>query len=100
MGLQSFDSGFAPTKMLGGSLVENVQISAATAYNTIRVTGVYKGNASTSYDIPACFCKCPVTNCCPTEKWQGGGKGVEENDWQLTCDQNWNSYSPLRAGCF
>ena len=101
VGLQSFDSGFAPTAMVGGSLQENIQISATTDYRQIYVSGVYKGNASTAFDIPACFCKCPITNCCPTEKWPNGGiDGMDTNDFQLTCDQNNNSYSPLRTGCF
>ena len=99
VGLQSFDSGFAPTALVGGSLQENIQISATTAANAIYVTGAYKGNASGVYDIPACICKCPITNCCPTEKHKDG-KGSTTNDWMLSCDQNNNSYSLLKVGCF
>ena len=105
--LQSFASGFQSTYTPGVGGVEvnkfrtNIQISATTAANAIYVTGIYKGNASTAYDIPACICKCPITNCCPTEKWPNGGvDGMDPNDFQLSCDQNNNSYSPLRSGCF
>jgi hypothetical protein len=99
-GLESFDSGFESTKVEGGVVQKGVQVSGVTNAGTIRVSGAYKGNASTAYDIPACFCKCPVTNCCPTEKWPDGGGAQDTNDWMLSCDQNLNSYSPLRAGCF
>lgn len=107
-GLESFDSGFAPTKKVGGVLQKGVQVSATTNAGEIFVTGTYKGNASTAYNIPACFCKCPITNCCPPRTWKGveegfptgEGKGTTPDDWQLSCDQNLNSYSPLRAGCF
>ena len=105
--LQSFASGFQSTYTpgVGGAEVNkfrtNIQISATTDSRAIYVTGIYKGNASTAFDIPACFCKCPITNCCPTEKWPNGGvDGMDTNDFQLTCDQNNNSYSPLRTGCF
>ena len=102
-GLKSFDTGFEATKYVGGVQQWDIQVSAGTSASKVLVTGVYKGVGSTAdsvfYNIPACFCKCPVTNCCPTEK-QKDGKGSTTNDWLLSCDQNLNSYSTLKAGCF
>ena len=99
VGLASFASGFEPTKLVGGVLQTQPQVTASTSSLSVYVSGVLKGLGSTAFDIPACFCKCPVTNCCPTET-HTDGKGQTTNDWLLTCDQNRNGYSPLRSGCF